>query len=105
MVAKYVNLVDTQVVTRQIDIILEEMCRRVGITLNDINTKEDKWYTKYSWTKEEEESFAEWFANYLYTHKKARLELYNSTIRRNMIYWRNTAVWFCLQYGWSLKDK
>jgi hypothetical protein len=83
-------------------IILEEMCKRVGTTLNEVNTQEEDWYLKHRWTSKEEEDFREWLVNYLYKSSSARNEIMNFP-KKSKPYIRLTATWFMFSYGWRLK--
>jgi hypothetical protein len=59
---------------------------------------------KHSWTQEEQESFIEWFKDYLKNNKNARKEILSrDTVDDNRL---DKAVrWFVLDYGWKIKGE
>jgi len=89
----------------EVDVILTEMCRRVGITLDDISDRYEKdssWYSRHEWTAVEMAAFEKWLVDYLYSNKKARQEICGTNLR-NKSYLRKSAKWFVFNYGWKQK--
>jgi transcriptional regulator of NAD metabolism len=90
---------------KEVDIIVKHMCEIINIDYDTINTKEEDWYQKHSWTIEQENNFIDWLANYLYTNKQARLELYNVSHKFTKTQCKKKAGFFVFNYGWKLLDK
>jgi hypothetical protein len=84
-------------------IVLIEMCMRVGANYDDIDCKKDDWYYEHEWTREEEDSFIKWLADYLYTSKEARLELTDNRTRLSIYRCKQYAISFVCCYGWRIK--
>ena len=89
------------------DIILTEMCSRVGCTLDDISDRKDpesSWFQRYTWTDTEETSFRTWLGDYLFTSAAARKEVmahpYKS--KKNC---RKTADQFVYNFGWRVSNE
>jgi len=85
--------------------IFEEMCKRVGASLDDIelvenNGKYEFPYYAYEWTEEEESDFRKWLTNYLYKNRK-KFGMSYMTKKRIDIY--ETPL-FLLMYGWKYKQ-
>lgn len=87
---------------RYIDIILKRMCKAVGADFNKIDFQKDGWYKKYSWTSKQSAKFWKWFAEYLYTNKKATCELYGRAMSKKAC--KEAVHWFNLMYGWKQKE-
>lgn len=85
-----------------LEIVMREMCKRVGAVYEKINFKSNKWYLKYTWTREEEDDFAKWFAKYLYDNNTARKEL--TVVAKNKKQIQKAVNWFLFNYGWKIKD-
>jgi len=45
--------------------IIKEMCKRVGVTPDQIDFTKDHWYHSHEWTESEEDSFVAWLATFL----------------------------------------
>ena len=82
--------------------VLKEMCRRVKAPLSIIN-KDSQWFTKYTWSSKEEDSFKVWMLDYLINNKDARIEFLAHPIKNKKALTR-VINWFILNYGWSIKD-
>lgn len=85
---------------KHLQVVLEEMFKRVGDTYLPSKTEGDEWYLKHEWTEKEQEDFMEWLTNYLMTNKEARHELLSFPIR-NKKRCQQAASWFNLMYGWK----
>jgi len=84
--------------------VIEKMCKVVGADINKINFKKKEWFTKHSWTEEEQDEFTKWLSKYLYNNREAREELMACPIKCK----RSTdgvARMFMLNYGWKFKEK
>ena len=55
--------------------VIEEMCRRVGVELKDVDFTSDYWYDSFEWTVEDSIEFVDWLADKLYTDNNMREEL------------------------------
>lgn len=80
--------------------ILQEMCKRVGADYDSMNFEDPKWFQKYEWTKEEEESFRLWLADYLLKNKYVRPGIYRG--QKNPYYQAGKLVF---TYGWKYKKE
>jgi len=86
-----------------LNVILKEMCKRVGAKYKNIDFNSNDWYKQYNWSKDEEQLFKRWLIDYLYKNEKARKELMTITIKdRNNC--KEAATWFLFQYGWTYKN-
>lgn len=83
--------------------ILRELCGRVGAKYEDIDFEEYDWYIKYEWTREEEDGFSQWLADYLYRNKEARKEML-SLNKKTKKHCKTCADFFVFMYGWRVKE-
>jgi len=88
---------------RYLNVVMREMCKRVGADFKKINPKKEGWYLTYSWTIEQEEKFKEWFVDYLYKNTKARNEILAFPLK-NKKHIERALSWFLLDYGWRIVD-
>jgi len=82
-----------QLSQKHIDEILTKQFQMVGQTYSPEIVKDERWYMKYYWTKEQEDEFKRWLSNYLISSKmvsKARVE--------------KEVGYFILYCGWPLKE-
>lgn len=84
-----------------IEIVLKEMCDRVGADVESVDFKEHGWYFKHSWTQEEEEEFVQWLAD-----KLKNKEFRNSLLKFPSLYRMKSgrlkaAKEFVMFYGWK----
>lgn len=66
-----------QLTQKHIDEILTKQFQMVGGTYDPEEVKNERWYLKYSWTKETENEFKKWLTSYLINGKlvsKVRVE-------------------------------
>ena len=89
-------------VNKHLEIILKEMCKRVGANYNDIDFKDKEWYTRHEWLEEEQEDFHKWLVDYLYNNTEARKEILRYP-RKNKKLINKAVTWFLFDYGWKLK--
>jgi len=82
--------------------ILTEMFTRVGDTYDEDKTSSDAWYEAHEWTQEEQDSFIDWLADYLYNNRDARKFLMSYPYK-NKKHCRATASQFNAWYGWKTK--
>jgi hypothetical protein len=89
---------------KHLEIILIEMCARVGTNFNDIDIMKDMWQEEHEWTIDEEIKFQEWMFQYVVANHDALLEI--SDYRPNEPYSTNDLIKlvkeFTLLYGWAL---
>ena len=83
--------------------IFEELARRVGKTLDDIDLGErTEWpYWKYTWTEEEEEDWMKWLTDWMYKNRRT-LEM--SYASKKMIREKIVPFWVLI-YGWKKTSK
>jgi hypothetical protein len=74
--------------------LLEVQCEMVGTTLAQVNTSQPKWYTKYTWTQEQEEEFRDWAKRWLKKRKRWRSSVINLFIEYYLFNW-----------GWKYENK
>ena len=90
---------------KHLQIILAEMCTRVGAELSDIDVLKNEWQEDYEWTIEEEIDFQNWMFKYLVANHDALLEI--STYEPNEPYSTTDLMKlvkeFTLLYGWALE--
>lgn len=91
--------------------VVKEMLTRVGLTSKEAKEilasgflTQKEWYTSYSWTLAEQESFEKWFVDYIYQNKEARTALCAHP-RRSKTYLRKVAKEWTFQFGWSLQKE
>jgi hypothetical protein len=83
--------------------ILYEMCQRVGADYDTIDFQEAGWYTKYTWSVDEENSYKAWLFEYLRNNKDARREImrFPSTKQKNIERCVNS---FIFNYGFVTRN-
>ena len=72
---------------------LVEMFERVNAEYTKEFVARLDWYQKYSWTQEEEDAYRDWFLKEI----KKDLKLTKKEGLKEF-------QWFCLDYGWKLKE-
>lgn len=82
-------------------IILNEMCRRVGTSLNQVNVKQQGWYTQKQWSAKEEKLFKEWMITYVMYQGSVRKELFNSSRYRPKKEIEKFVTYFIMDKGWK----
>jgi hypothetical protein len=89
--------------------IMQKMCDMVGADISTVERgykshkdHDPEWYHKHSWTKEQEQEFIKWTADYLYENKKDWRELSRTPItsKKNA---RKVAEDINFQWGWKRK--
>jgi len=85
-----------------LDIILEEMFKRVGAIYDPAKVHIDGWYNEHEWTKTEEDNFINWLAELLYSNKDARNKIM-AFKSKNKKRCKDAANWFVFNYGWKTK--
>ena len=81
------------------EIIIKELCKRVDKKPEDINFKKKDWFRDYSWTKQEEDDFIRWLADFLRKNKYVILKRY-----RGQDAAINEASKIVANYGWVVKE-
>lgn len=84
----------TKLNEKQVITILKKLHEAVGAPFNSIEECSEKdWYKKFSWTKEQEESFKNWLVSYY---------------QKNFPITKDRAVvlanFFLLAYGWTYSE-
>lgn len=86
---------------KYLDVVMHEMCKRVGANWDNIDGQANDWYMMYQWTEAEQDDFKKWLVDYLYKTKEAREAILQypsiNTRKKDLI---KVADWFILQYGW-----
>lgn len=90
--------------TPEYNAMFEELCRRVGTTLADLDLpgegNKHHWpYDKYTWTEKEEEDYGKWLVEHMWKNRK-KLGMGYVTKKRIRDY---EVAFFSLMYGWSYK--
>ena len=83
-----------------LEIILREMCRRVGADFEKINFKEKGWFKNYSWSIDSEKAFKEWLITSLLENKETRKALLGTTAKLTKRKAKDAAAFFVFNYGW-----
>jgi len=84
--------------------ILKKMCKMVGADYDAIDFKSSNWFLTHSWTKKKQDSFRQWFIDYLSDNGEARKILMRFPKKDKK--WVELAVDnFIFQYGWKEEDK
>ncbi|MBU1067589.1 hypothetical protein KKE60_07355 [Patescibacteria group bacterium] len=91
-----------QTIGKYLEIVLQEVCKRVGAPCEGIDFKKDRWFEDYSWTMKEEESFTNWMVDLLYNNSSARREL-TGHCGKNKKMCERAAQEFVFMYGWKYK--
>ena len=86
-----------------LEIILREMCTRVGADFDTTDFKRPEWYWEHEWSKEDETEFSDWLRDYLYDNLEARRELLNHTTK-NKKHAADAAAEFVWMYGWKVRS-
>jgi hypothetical protein len=86
---------------KHLEIVLKEMCSRVGANYDYIDFKKEQWFWDYEWTQEQETNFKRWLTDYLCNNKEARKELVLLSSNKDNIL--KAATFFVMNYGWKLK--
>lgn len=92
---------------KHLNIILSEMCNRVGTSLTEINILQDEWQEIHHWSIEEEQAFQDWMYRYLVANTDALFEI--STYKPQELFTAteliNLVKEFTLFYGWALTEE
>lgn len=88
---------------KHIRLIIKKMFDIAGIEFETVDLKSQNWYNKYTWNKQQEQKYREWWINYLYSTPDASYELYNTryTTKKQLA---EMWGWFNLQYGLKRND-
>lgn len=87
---------------KKLEPILKEMCKRVNVKYSDVDFTTSDWYTKHSWTEEEEDDFKVWLSEWIKNNKKDAKLLWSSHrfTKKNR---QGMAAGFAFNYGWKYK--
>ena len=93
---------------KHLQVVIREMCSRVGVNPEELDFGEQKdlkkeYFWLYEWTKEEEEDFTQWMADYLYVTTGARNELM-SFPRKTKKACLEVARYFVWNHGWKTQN-
>jgi len=81
-------------------VILKKMFEVVG--LEEVDTSEEGWYLKHTWTQEQRAEFSEWMQEYLKQNRDARTELMRRPVKNKETIARVIKEYIA-NYGWADK--
>lgn len=87
--------------TNKLRTVYEEMAKRVGITIDQIDFTDKEWFTKHKWTVREELDFKDWLIEFIENNPEVIDEMEAEGIVRRDI--REMAIDFVIFYGWDFK--
>ena len=93
-------MLENQITNIYLKEVLQEMCKRVGTNLSEIDISHPNWFLEHSWDREEEKDFEKWLEDYFKNNKKAFKSFYKIPIN-NKHYRKDAVGWFLLNYGWK----
>lgn len=94
---------------------MDERLKRIVLKQFSIIGKEDEvettdfldnknpWFWKYTYTKEQEKEFAEWFENELYTDTDFR-KFIMKIPKKSKKYIKDAVAWYLFLYGFSVRE-
>lgn len=88
----------------QLKKVMQKQCEFAGLKFEDVDFTQPEWFSKYTWTVEDEEDFRAWFLSELKSNKKMRDELFSKVVT-NMKLLKKAVNMFILTYGFKLKEK
>jgi hypothetical protein len=83
--------------------ILTKMCDYVGADVETIDTTQQGWFRKYSWTEEQENDFKLWLCNKLRNNRTWRNYLLSQPNKSGQDYLKRCVDSFVFNYGWTIK--
>jgi hypothetical protein len=88
--------------TNKLREVYEEMAKRVGITIDQIDFTDANWFTKQKWTIKEELNFKDWLVEFMENNPEVIDEMVEQgIIRRDIL---EMALDFVIFYGWDFKN-
>jgi hypothetical protein len=87
--------------TNKLRTVYEEMAKRVGITIDEIDFTDENWFTTQKWTVREEIDFKNWLIEFMENNPEVVDELEAEGIIRRDI--KEMAIDFVIFYGWDFK--
>jgi hypothetical protein len=81
--------------------IFEELAKRVGSSLEEINFDDKNWFEKHTWTVEEELNYKNWLIEFMENNPDVIEDLVKEGLLRRDI--NNMATDFVIFYGWNYK--
>lgn len=101
------NMLKRIKIGKHLDVILGEMCKRVGTELSKVDILQNNWHETHTWSIPEEQEFQKWMFEYLVQNQEALFEI--STYRPNESISTKELMTlvkeFTLFYGWALEDE
>ena len=85
--------------------ILKKQCDVIKVDVNKIKFT-NNWYSKFSWTEDQQNKFKTWFIKYLYGNLKRTREIATSprAIYKSKKHIADLWSWWNLQWGWKTKE-
>ncbi len=96
-------MVNREKFSPHLEIILKEMCNRVGADYVKMDFRKPEWFRDYSWTQKEENKFKDWMVTYLYNNFQARKEFMTIT-RKNKKNCKEAVQMWLFNHGWINKE-
>ena len=81
--------------------VLHKMCELVGVDYSVVDFRKDKWNRDHSWTVTQQNEFKEWFTEYVFTNRDARIKL--SFARKDRASCQQFAEIFTISFGWLIR--
>lgn len=80
-------------------IILDELCKRVGVDSKTVDFSKPSWFEEHSWTKDEQQDFRDWLAGFLSENGYAK-----KTYHMGQKHSYYEASKMLSNYGWKVKE-
>jgi hypothetical protein len=91
-----------EIVDRELEYILKEMCKRVGADYDSIDFKSQDWFLKYTWTEREQESFYKWLTELIYNAPQISMFLTGRRLKLVKLC-KQASAEFIHNYGWKVE--
>jgi hypothetical protein len=96
------SLISINPITPHLQIIIDHMCKHIGVNPETVNFKDPFWYNTHEWTFAQEREFFDWMVDYLMKNKDAVKEImFFPASRKKSI--ERFVHQFILNYGWKYK--
>lgn len=89
--------------SKNLEMVIREMCSRVGADFDKIDFKSSNWFQKYTWPQTEKNLFVVWLVGTLLVDKEMRQEMmaFPSKNKKSIEKFANS---FVCNYGWKVQD-
>jgi hypothetical protein len=89
--------------TKNLELVMKEMCSRVGADFDKMNFKSTNWFQKYTWPQTEENLFVRWLVGTMMVNKEMRQEMMAFPSKRPKDLEKFAREFVC-NYGWKIED-